>query len=367
MGMLMFVWALQALGSMSLNATTPSAQGPNIGQDAAAATENETLPSLINLPTGPPAAAPDINNNSEADDDEDDSDDEDGESDSYHSSDWDSDDNTVDEFDKALERKNRLVVFDADGELHWKQHESSYTDAEIRRRGEYSETCMYDTASPQELRKYVRDRGLPDPYPQGLTLKYLYIIALDQADRDKSFRFLDLPAEMRNLIYTMLLTFGRCPQCPRIHKVCHTGILQANKQVYKEARNILYDENEIHCTIGASGYDDDDPANLFCLLHVHETRGQKDSLDHVFPGMSQIPEWFRRIHRLRIDLSFSGGSVASAGFKLQTCLLNLASFLMDEHCLKKLKITIADSSEDEEGDGLDEFGDIIAARLDTVI
>lgn len=271
-----------------------------------------------------------------------------------------------DEIEELIERKNRLYVVDEEGVMQWLCHESSYTLAELNRR-DPGVTHLYDFASTQELRKYVRDRGLPDPYPRGLTLKYFYIRVLEQADEAKSFRFLELPAEMRNLIYAELLTFGRCPSCPRIHEACQTGILQSCKQVYKESRNILYGDNLIRCSFRFSG-EGEDPADFFSWMHTKEMHSQADSMDLIFLGMSQIPDWFRRVQHLRIDLAFCGGAVAVAGFKFQACLLNLASFLMDDHSLKMLEVHIIDSSgEVEDYDGLDDYGENVGDKLNAVI
>lgn len=273
----------------------------------------------------------------------------------------------MDEIEKQIERKNRLFVVDEQGVMHWLQHELTYTRAEIIRRQGVGPTYMYDFASPQELRKWVRDRSLPDPYPRGLTLRYMYIRLLEQADAEWTFRFLDLPPEMRLLIYAELLTFRRCTSCPRVHEACHTGILRASKQVYREARDILYGDNVIRCVFAAGGYDYI-PESWFSIMHVKETHGHENSMDRVFLGMSQCPEWLRRIEHLRIDLDFSGGSISEAGFKLQTCLLNFATFLMDEHNLKKLEVHISNSAEaDSDDDESDDDGEDVAERLDAII
>lgn len=308
----------------------------------------------------------DSDSSSSLDSDEKESDHASSDSESETDSNYDSDEDEVDPVERRIDRKNRLLKVREDGVVEWRIHDSWYTKKAWDSRGPYSSRCMYSYSSPAELRQYVRQRNLTDPYPQGLTLKYFYLQLLDRADKATSFRFLDLPAEMRNLIYRDLLTFIRCPSCPRIHGVCHTKILRANKQICKEALNILYGDNEIRCIFRASGYDED-PKNFFSWIHDKETRGHENSMDCIFLGMTQLPDWFRRIERLRVDLHFCGGSIEEAAFKIQACLLNLASFLMDEHCLKRLEIHISDVSSDEEDYDEDEYEQDAATGLETTI
>lgn len=273
--------------------------------------------------------------------DEDASDEELGSEWSSRDSDYDSDGYSVDYDEKDLERANRLYETNQDGEIHWVKDESSYTFVELLRRGPCNTALIYDVSSSYELREYVKDRKLVDPYPQGLTLKYFYISVLEEADKSPSFRFLDLTPEMRNRIYTELLTFLRCTSCPAIHEVCDTTILRTNKQVYKEARDILYADNEIPCMFTACGGTNYyDQADFYELVYT----GKCPRINRIYTGMKLIPDWFHRIHCLRIDLDFEGGNEDSACFSLQSCLLNLASFLMGQHCLKKLSVHVHDTS-----------------------
>lgn len=57
--------------------------------------------------------------------------------------------------------------------------------------------------------------------------------------------------------------------------------------------------------------------------------------------MKAIPDWFRQIQSLKFGVDVHGnGSVSRARSFAQGCTLNLASFLMDQHSLKKLQIHI---------------------------
>lgn len=107
----------------------------------------------------------------------------------------------------------------------------------------------YDQCHPKELKKFIQERALEDPLPAGLTLKTAYIRILIRADRERSFRFLDLPPEMRNLIYYDLLILRPQQQFwdSRGEQFCHPQILATSQEVRKEALGVLYGENTVTC------------------------------------------------------------------------------------------------------------------------
>lgn len=250
-----------------------------------------------------------------------------------------SDQDDVDPIEREIDRNNRIVKVDEDG-IEWYIQEPVYTKKGWLRRGQYSTALLYSSSSPAELRQYVKDRGLPDPYPQGITLKYFYIVALDRADDTKSFRFLDLIPEMRNLVYKQLLIFGFCGKCPVVHGFCHPAILQTSKQVYKEAKEILYAENTITCLFAVL-VNRGAVARRFTQIHTTIADGYEVRLSCVFHGMAAIPDWFRLIRSLQLTIDVHGnGSVSRARSFAQGCTLNLASFLMDKHSLKKLQVHV---------------------------
>ncbi|EMF12745.1 uncharacterized protein SEPMUDRAFT_29315, partial [Sphaerulina musiva SO2202] len=60
--------------------------------------------------------------------------------------------------------------------------------------------------------------------------------------RMTTFKFLGLPREMRNQIYSELLTL-RHHSGGRRGMSCYPVILRANKQILEEATKVLYGEN----------------------------------------------------------------------------------------------------------------------------
>ncbi|CZT15180.1 uncharacterized protein RCC_01065 [Ramularia collo-cygni] len=190
--------------------------------------------------------------------------------------------------------------------------------------------------SPRELKRMILDRGLVDPYPSGTTMKYTYVRTLTKADRSPlTFRLLDLPAEMRNLIYIELLTFpaDRC----REHRFCFPQILRTCRQVHKEAEELLYTENTISCDF--------------------KTRYTKLE-SYVYPETSAF------IHNKELnhydcffnfqygsDLQLTDPSDGSGNRILRKFLLRLASALMDQNKMESLCITISDDVQSEERPG----------------
>jgi len=208
---------------------------------------------------------------------------------------------------------------------------------------------IYDLCTAKELKSFVNERGLSDPFPAGLTLKWYYLPVLEQADRARSFRFMDLPLEMREIIYTDLLTVPG--EVCMHHKFCFPQILRTCKQVRDEATKVLYSVNIIDCTFAAACCSSHHFAKTVYLhrdLHqiAQGRRRENPSKFELLPeGLSAYPAWFRRIRHLRIGVSVSllhedDSALTShwAPHFINKCLLTLTSFLMDDHCLKSLEV-----------------------------
>lgn len=98
---------------------------------------------------------------------------------------------------------------------------------------------IYAQCTDVELRRFVSDRGLAAGDAQQRSL----IRALRDADRDATFRFLDLSPELRNLVYEHLLTI-RPKQSSQGRQYCYPNILRSSKQTYAEGTGILYNNEE---------------------------------------------------------------------------------------------------------------------------
>ena len=198
--------------------------------------------------------------------------------------DWDTDSETYSN-DGHVYRTNPAI--DSDQTRDWEQEgalhrntESSYLDPDwiFKCIGPHMRMSkvIYDWCKPAELKRFVCDRLLTDPYPQGLTLKYFYIQALEKDDREWRFRFMDLPPEMRLMVYRNLLLHEN-PWLPlqstfNVHSLSKTypAILQTCRQIYDEAYSVLYDENMFQVTFKAAGGDTGHGAPRQALVHRKE-------------------------------------------------------------------------------------------------
>ena len=202
---------------------------------------------------------------------------------------------------------------------------------------------LYDFRTPAELKQFVVQRGLRDPYPAGVTLKTEYIRLLDKADRAYSFRLLDLPSEMRLNIYQKLLLFEKSGG----QKYCYPAILCASREIYEEAYPVLYGENVIKCSFKVSADGDLDSIRWTSKVHNEMVHSGCSHAPYVrIPdGIDDYPEFLRHISRLRIKIVYTpkgidGMSVESSYYPLSHYLCTLASFLMDGHRLKNIQIDV---------------------------
>ncbi|KAK5111506.1 hypothetical protein LTR85_011854 [Meristemomyces frigidus] len=111
-------------------------------------------------------------------------------------------------------------------------------------------TTRYYHCKKAELARFATDRGLDvlntSTDPRKGPLQDDYVRALKQADNYMSFRFLDLPPEMRNMVYKELVVLQES-------WYCHPQILATSKHVNKEASSILYGDNLIEIKIYEDG------------------------------------------------------------------------------------------------------------------
>lgn len=205
-------------------------------------------------------------------------------------------------------------------------------------------STIYDRSTIYELQQFVRDRGLKDPQPSGLTYKHLYYRILRAADENLSFRFSDLPPEMRNHVYRDLLIFPRAGAGQ--NTACYPAILRASRASNEEGKGILYGENVFQVDITQ---DHTKSSATKKSVRVHDEYFLVACLHSKFSmlpyAIDSYPPVFKRVQQLNIKVTFicmDAGREWMHGPRswdfINKCLLSLSSFLMEGHHLKKLTI-----------------------------
>ncbi|KXS99118.1 hypothetical protein AC578_3510 [Pseudocercospora eumusae] len=221
------------------------------------------------------------------------------------------------------------------------EHESLYTQKPSPRSAiKHSPRYLYDRCTSKELRAFVRARGLEDPYPRGLTLKYTYVRLLELADRSPAaFRFLDLPPEVRKLVYKELL--GRLAPAKN-----YTQILRTCQLLCREATDVLYSSSPALCLIQT---DETFPADRnYLTVHVLHHKFHKQEARHGQPIAYDAlwPAFLTRIRHIRLSIHLHGRTEEAGHLKfsiglrfMKIALKRLSMLLADKHEVKKLEIS----------------------------
>ncbi|KAF2485989.1 hypothetical protein BDY17DRAFT_69156 [Neohortaea acidophila] len=222
--------------------------------------------------------------------------------------------------------------------LDW--FESSYLPTAGRSRHEKGYVVDYEQCTPQTLKRFVIDRRLQDPYPVGVTLKYFYIRILESADRRQTFRFMDLPPELRTWVYGFLLTLvPKKTGGYRKPKYCHPNILRTCHQMNNEAKCVLYDDNTVQCTFEKIEEDYDHYSQKCSINDI-----SVEYYDERPDAMEDFPEYLRRFSHLsisvRYEIEFCISEDGPDFMPLNHMLCAFTSFLMAGHRLQKLEIDL---------------------------
>ncbi|KAK3707253.1 hypothetical protein LTR37_012254 [Vermiconidia calcicola] len=213
----------------------------------------------------------------------------------------------------------------------------------------------YDRCKPAQLKRFVNDRLLADPFPGGVTLKYFYIRALEKADRGWRFRFMGLPPEMRLLVYRNLLNFQSITHAFACPGKVYPAILRTCKLANTEAKAILYDENVFTILYEADALDHGGTRKI-ANVHGDVRAAQCGHAKYFYipKSIDDYPDFFRRVARLEIRLTYMKTGTAHVlgdGFwPLNHYLYALASFLMDGHRLKSVHLKLEMPTDMEDTD-----------------
>ncbi|KAK4498326.1 hypothetical protein PRZ48_010984 [Zasmidium cellare] len=200
----------------------------------------------------------------------------------------------------------------------------------------------YDSYYVEALRKFVRDRG---GSCTDKTKRYLLTRKLKDLDRDWTFRFLDLPVELRVMIYEYLLSMDDLTG-----HVSTIGLLQVNKEIHGETEPILYGINTFKIRVWSRtrtypiGYH----RRRSQYNHVAETELQgrpipqephQPGIGFSFNRYASLPiATLAKIRHLRLELAFFDGSPSTEQFRdINKRLFVLANAFGTSAVLKTIK------------------------------
>ncbi|KAK1063081.1 hypothetical protein LTR74_009772 [Friedmanniomyces endolithicus] len=201
----------------------------------------------------------------------------------------------------------------------------------------------YDRYSATLLRKFIEDRtGKRSPSLE----KLCFVQQLVDLDANWTFRFLDLPPELRNLIYGHLLRL-RDSRWRADRFVCSTAILSTCQQVHAEATGILYVENTFDIVVRSMASPaGQTPVNhttvSFTKLAIDQVQlcdAPKSDIDDIWPTVIREAESIRLVVRLDVA-DCSAASVVPDFKQANKVLHSLASSRNGATNLKRLQLVI---------------------------
>ncbi|KAK1815997.1 hypothetical protein LTR12_009594 [Friedmanniomyces endolithicus] len=203
----------------------------------------------------------------------------------------------------------------------------------------------YSRCSTDELKAFAHARNIqvspPHAFRHRRSSRADYINALKQADKDFTFRFMDLAPELRNRICRELLLFHNSYFCqPRILATCKT--------IHSEASAILYRDNLIEVKLrrdfNSGIYQDSVRVHgVPCSPLEQFDAGSAYLTDYHWPEFLCRAQWIRFSTRFESMLGNARDLVRSPIAQLNRQNLtyvfySLCSFLQNKHCLVAIEI-----------------------------
>ncbi|KAK5124508.1 hypothetical protein LTR85_001725 [Meristemomyces frigidus] len=191
----------------------------------------------------------------------------------------------------------------------------------------------YAACTLDELRKFARDRNLRTSSELTSNSRAL-VSLLHLVDEHTSFRFEDLPPELRNLVYSELLTLrnksGR--------GFCFPEVLRASKKTCAEASAILYEDNQLPISIDVRS-----PNDSLRVNNVEIEYALGSGIAEPLHGWPQYIQRFRRFEiKIRLDTDASARRLQyrlyEPLFAANAQLYSLSCFLAHRSHVKHLDI-----------------------------
>lgn len=193
----------------------------------------------------------------------------------------------------------------------------------------------YHNCTREELRAFVKARSREHAEVQTHSKRpeSYYVSKLRDLDKSATFRFMDLPPEMRNNVYEYLLVRDASSS-----RSAFTAVLRTCRQVNREARGIFWVENSIRLRVALPLYDSHSVHG--CVegdlgrinFHTDASRGWK-----ILTGRAMA---LSSVHRVHVDLYFGPSIGGRKNEEKSRSLLDRFLRVLTECCLGVKHLTV---------------------------
>ncbi|KAI7525197.1 hypothetical protein KC331_g17677 [Hortaea werneckii] len=181
-----------------------------------------------------------------------------------------------------------------------------------------------------ELRRLIKAKG---GKCRSSERKSTCLILLRRLDENATFNFMDLPPEMRNLVYREVLNWS---DASRIYG-CFPKILQASKQIRSEAESILYGDKPYHVHLRFSSEAPPTPRlNRFTSLTIGEGKWKYTYTDKDFSRRLKTCSWRQqilRMHHVKVFVHFQDPGASASGDSSLANKLTKTQYITANHVL----------------------------------
>ncbi|GAB1742308.1 hypothetical protein NU219Hw_g7861t1 [Hortaea werneckii] len=188
----------------------------------------------------------------------------------------------------------------------------------------------YNSFKVAELRRLIRAKG---GNCRSSERKSTCLILLRRLDENATFRFMDLPPEMRNFVYRELLNWSDEPSMYG----CFPKILQASKQIRTEAESILYGDKPYHVHLRLTSRVHHSPRGKpFASLKIEDGKRNRYYTGKEVSRHLKTCSWrqqISRMHHVKVFVHFQGPDASAAGDSSLANKLMKVQYIAANHVL----------------------------------
>jgi len=207
-------------------------------------------------------------------------------------------------------------------------------------RSEYA--LDYTACSVDELKAFIKARTRKEVTAN--CAEEYFILRLQDLNRLGTFRFFDLPPELRNRVYRELLTWDHTSASGKTF--CFPSILTTSRQAYDEAKDMLYTENvaRIYIVAEIAPQYAIHTAHGICTLSINPALKASDPPRSIITKSGQWPIHLRKFERVQISNSDKINRAKpldaqyQSAWKTNATLYHLINSLLDSSKLKTVNV-----------------------------